>query len=407
MRPGFRIGLATTLAVVAGVGGGLAAIGIGRLAGWVSPSRTVVLQAAPAQAAQPPPGSTAEPLPARRFDPSEIYRTRADGVVTIFALFSGHGAEAAAEAQGSGFVVSANGYILTNSHVITTAGSDGTTTVEPAAQVFVEFRDGSRAPARVVGWDTFSDIGLLAVDPSAHPLSPLPLGRSSRVVVGEPVAAIGSPFGQASSLTVGIVSATGRSVGSLTSRYDVVDVIQTDTPINRGNSGGPLFNSAGEVIGINAQIRSESGTNEGVGFAIPIDAARRSMQELIESGHVHYAWIGVATATVTSSIAREVGLSVAHGAAVQSVVPGSPAAKAGLRGGRGTIYVDGQAFSPGGDVVIAIDGRAVRSTEDLVRVTVGAMSPGQTARFTIVRDGERKVVPIVLGERPGNPDAAR
>jgi len=408
MHRWIKIALVATLAVVAGVGGGIAAIGIGRLAGWLEPARTVVLETSEAPSAGASLATGAAPLPATRFDPEAIYRERADGVVTIYALFSGHASGGGlAEAQGSGFVVSRSGYILTNSHVITNAGSVPAGRVAPAAQVFVQFRDGSRALARVVGWDTFSDIGVLAIDPATHSLSALPLGDSSRVVVGEPVAAIGSPFDETSSLSTGVVSATGRSVSSLTSRYDLVDAIQTDASINRGNSGGPLFNSRGDVIGVNAQIRTDSGANEGVGFAIPINAARRSMRELIGSGSVHYAWIGVSTATVTSSIAREEGLPIGYGAAVQGVVEGSPAARAGLRGGNEDVYVDGEAFSAGGDIVIAIDGTPVRSTEDLVRIVVAGMAPGQTAKFTIIRDGRRLLVPVTLGERPVNPSAAR
>ena len=149
--------------------------------------------------------------------------------------------------------------MLTNSHVITTAGeADETQTPEAAARVYVQYRDGERVAAKIIGWDLYDDVGLLKVDPANHAVSPVPLGDSAAVVVGEPVAAIGSPFGQQSSLSVGVVSATERSIDSLTSSYDLIDAIQTDAPINRGNSGGPMFNARGEVIGINAQIRSES-----------------------------------------------------------------------------------------------------------------------------------------------------
>ena len=236
--------------------------------------------------------------------------------------------------QGSGFVVSDEGYILTNSHVVTTAGeSDPDETPRAADTVYVQFRDGERVPAEVVGWDVFDDVGVLKVDPADHPVSPVPLGDSSAVVVGEPVAAIGSPFGQESSLSVGVVSATERSIDSITSSFNLVDAIQTDAPINRGNSGGPMFNAAGEVIGINAQIRSESGTAEGVGFAIPINAAKRSMEQLIQTGEVRYAWLGVTTQTVTPRIAERFGFAETSGAAVQSVAGGSPADRAGLVGG--------------------------------------------------------------------------
>ena len=168
-----------------------------------------------------------------------------------------------------------------------------------ADRIYVVFHDGDRIPGSIVGWDLFNDTGLVKVDPDDHAVSPVPLGDSSRVVVGEPVAAIGSPFGQESSLAVGVVSATERSIDSLTSAYDVSDAIQIDAPINHGNSGGPLLDARGRVIGINAQIRSDSGNAEGVGFAIPINSARRSMLQLISTGKVAYAYVGVTTQDVT------------------------------------------------------------------------------------------------------------
>src|SRR4029079_18264567 len=237
--------------------------------------KTVVLQeTVPAQAAAAP----VRPALAGVFDPAGVYARRSPGVVTLYSVFgTGNGTSAS---QGSGFVVSSGGLILTNSHVITTAGAGGGT-VTPAGDVFVEFQDRDRVKATIVGWDVFDDVGVLRVDPKAHALTPLPLGDSSRVVVGEPVAAIGSPFGNENSLTLGVVSATQRSIESLTSQYNLVDAIQVDAPINHGNSGGPLFDAAGRVIGINAQSRSDTGNAEGVGFAVPINAAKRSMAQLL------------------------------------------------------------------------------------------------------------------------------
>jgi S1-C subfamily serine protease len=273
----------------------------------------------------------------------------------------------------------------------------------PATSVFVEFRDEDRVPARLVGWDVYDDVGLVKVDPKEHPLSPVPLGDSSRVVVGEPVAAIGSPFGNDNSLSVGVVSATERSIESLTSTYDLVDAIQTDAPINRGNSGGPMFDARGRVIGIDAQIRSESGNAEGVGFAVPINSAKRSMQQLIESGRARYAWLGVSTQTLTPRLARHFGFPADRGAAVQTVVGGSPADKAGLRGGTRDAEFTGIPFRPGGDLIVAIDGQPVESAEDVVRAVTERLFPGQKTRLTILRGKERLVVDAVLGERPGNP----
>ena len=403
MRPG---ALAAVAVVCALLGSGLSLM-LAKGAGWLGDGETdtvVLTQAAAAPAAdRVNEDSAAKPLPGNSFDPAAIYRQRAAGVVTIVALFGGQGAALGDAAQGSGFVVSPDGYVLTNSHVITTAGeAPAGETPEAASTVFVEFRDGDRVPARVVGWDIYDDVGLLKVNPRDHDLAPVPLGDSSRVVVGEPVAAIGSPFGNQSSLAVGVVSATERSINSLTSAYDLVDAIQTDAPINRGNSGGPMFDARGRVIGINAQIRSESGNAEGVGFAVPINSAKRSMEQLIDTGEVRYAWLGVSTQTVTPRLADHFGFRAPRGAAIQTVIDGSPAAEGNLRAGGAEEEFTGIPFRPGGDIIVAIDGTRVTSAEDVVRVVTEQLLPGQTTRLTIMRGDERIVVAVVLGERPAN-----
>jgi S1-C subfamily serine protease len=404
-----RPGAIAAIAVVAALLGGTTALVLAKAVGWVDddPGRveTVVL-ATPADepSSQVVQAAAARPLVGNGFDASEIYAKRASGVVTIFSTF-GEAADGSlsAAAQGSGFVVSEDGYILTNSHVITTAGEVAADeTPEAADSVYVEYRDGERVPATIVGWDLYDDVGLLKVDPKDHPVAPVPLGDSSTVVVGEPVAAIGSPFGQATSLSVGVVSATERSIASLTSRYSLVDAIQTDAPINRGNSGGPMFDADGDVIGINAQIRSESGNAEGVGFAVPINAAKRSMEQLIQTGRVRYAWLGVTTKTITPGAARKLGYSTS-GAAVEDVVADSPAAEAGLRGGDDRRQVEGLPFVTGGDLIVAIDGRPVKSAEDVVRAITQRLVPGQRVDVTYVRDGDEKTVTVVLGERPETP----
>jgi S1-C subfamily serine protease len=406
-----RPGAIAAIAVVAALLGGTTALVLGKAVGWVDDDpgqvETVLLTApgdGSSSGSDAVQAAAAKPLVGNGFDASEIYAKRASGVVTIYSVF-GEDADGSigAAAQGSGFAVSDEGYVLTNSHVITTAGEAAVDEKPEAADtVYVEFRDGERVPATIVGWDPYDDVGLLKVDPNAHPVSPVPLGDSSTVIVGEPVAAIGSPFGQASSLSVGVVSATERLIESLTSTYSLVDAIQTDAPINRGNSGGPMFDAGGDVIGINAQIRSESGNAEGVGFAVPINAAKRSMEQLIQTGRVRYAWLGVTTQTVTPGIAKTLGYPES-GAAVQEVVADSPAAGAGLRGGGDRRQVEGRPFLTGGDLIVAIDGRPVKSAEDVVRAITQRLVPGQRVDVTYVRDGDERTVTVVLGERPETP----
>jgi S1-C subfamily serine protease len=399
--------LAALLAVAAALGGAVA-VGLSAALGWSgagdgSETRVVVrtVAAAPAPVAAPAAvRSQAGPLSGNAFDPARIYAQRSSGVVTIYAYFGPVSGEEAPASQGSGFVVSRGGYVLTNSHVITTAGETGAGDVEPASHVFVRFADGDRVDAEIVGWDVFDDVGLVKVDPAAHALAPVPLGDSSRVVVGEPVAAIGAPFGKENSLAVGVVSATNRSIESLTSVYDLPGAIQTDAPINKGNSGGPLFDARGRVVGINAQIRSQSGNGEGVGFAVPINAAKRSMRQLIGAGEVSYSYVGVRTEDLTPSIAREFGEPVDHGAVIAQVEPGSPADRAGLRGPTERRFFRGESVSRGGDIVVAIGGRPVRSADDLVRIVAERFSPGEAATFSLIRDGKRQQIRVVLGERP-------
>jgi S1-C subfamily serine protease len=348
------------------------------------------------------PNGAARPLAGNTFDPAAIYQSRSGGVVTIYAYFDDR-APAEHAAQGSGFVISREGYILTSAHVVTTAGPDETGEPEAADRVYVGFRDGDRIEATVIGWDVFDDVGVLKVDPTAHALDPVPLGDSARVVVGEPAAALGSPFGNESSLSVGVVSATRRSINSLTSGYNVGDAIQTDAPITHGNSGGPLFDARGLVIGINAQIRSDSGQSEGVGFAIPINAAKRSFRQLVRNGRVAYAYVGVNAEDLTPTIAKQFGYPVQRGAVIATVVPEGPGERAGLRGGTQRRQLNGFDVRVGGDVVVKIGAREVSSADDLVREVSERLAPGQVVSFTILRKGRRMVVPVRLGERPRRP----
>ena len=381
--------------------GALAAIGIGSAAGWIGDTDTVIVGGPAVQsgdAASAPLQSAAKPLVGGDFDPARIYAARQSGVVTIYAFFGDAGDTAAQASQGSGFIVSKDGLVLTNSHVVTTAG-EGNGPVESARAVYVQFADGDRVQAKIIGYDPFTDVAVVRVSGNQHKLAPVPLGDSARVVVGDPVAAIGSPFGNESSLTVGVVSATKRSIASLTSIYNVVDAIQIDAPINRGNSGGPLFDDRGRVIGINAQIRSDSGQNEGVGFAIPINAAKRSLDQLVQTGTVSYAYVGVTTTNLTPTLAKRFGLSVTRGAVVNDVRANSPAARAGIKAASRDEQFNGISFPVGGDLIVAIDGQTVESADDVVRL-VTELEPGKVAVFTVVRDGERKRVAIRLGERP-------
>jgi S1-C subfamily serine protease len=389
-------------AAAAGLAGGVLGAAIVGWTGSDDSTRTVVVRTTS------PPMDTggqlaSAPIPRTRFDPARIYATRAPGVVTIYSYFGAPTEVDPHAAQGSGFVVNRQGYILTNAHVITTAPASS---LRVAETVFVEFADGDRASARVVGYDLFSDVGLLKTDPADHALAPVPLGNSRRIDVGEPVAAIGSPFGRQESLTVGVVSGTQRSISSLTSDYDLADAIQTDAPINRGNSGGPLFDASGRVIGINAQIRSDTGVNEGVGFAIPINIARRAMRDLLHGRKVRYAYIGVSTQNLTPAVADKLGYGTDYGALVACVENDSPADRAGLHGGNGRQTVLGiPELVEGGDVIVGVNGHAVRSGSDLVRIVSEDLRPARTARFTIVRGAERKQVRVRLAERPAKPSA--
>ena len=395
--------LAATVIVAAVLGGLLAVVAADRTGLLDGGTETVFVSgsggALPVEREIARPDSTAKPLAGNVFDPASIYESRSGGVVTIYAQFDGR-PDAEHAAQGSGFVVSREGYILTSAHVVTTAGPDETGEPKEADRVYVGFRDGDRVEAAVLGWDVFDDVAVLKVDSDGHALAPVPLGDSSRVVVGEPVAALGSPFGNESSLSVGVVSATGRSISSLTSGYNVGDAIQTDAPITHGNSGGPLFDARGRVIGINAQIRSDSGQSEGVGFAIPINAAKRSFRQLVRNGRVAYAYVGVNAEDLTPTIAKRFGYPVQRGAVIATVVPESPGEDAGLRGGNERRLLNGFPVRLGGDVVVKIDDRDVRSADDLVRVVSERLAPGQVVRFTVLRDGRRMVVPVRLGERP-------
>ncbi len=394
-----RAGPLAVVAIVAAGLGAAAVLVVGRAAGWIDDgdAPTVIVSTVAASDGGAA-GAVAAPLAGNRFDPARIYASRSTGVVTLYSTFPD-----SPGSQGSGFVVSEQGHILTNSHVVTDADENGD--VVRASKVYVVFADGDRIPGSIVGWDLFNDVGVVKVDPDDHAVSPVPFGDSSRVVVGEPVAAIGSPFGQESSLAVGVVSATERSIESLTSLYQVSGAIQIDAPINHGNSGGPLLDARGRAIGINAQIRSNSGNAEGVGFAIPINSARRSMTQLISTGRVAYAYVGVTTQDVTPSLARRYRLGARRGALIESVVEGAPADRAGLKGATSRKVFNGIPVSIGGDLIVGFAGRPVERAADVARIVTDRLAPGDTVSVTVLRGGKgaRVVVRLRLVERPPNP----
>ena len=331
------------------------------------------------------------------FNPAEIYERTADGVVAISAVFDGASTSPfdPGAAQGSGFVLNGEGEVVTNAHVITQGEGEDR---QAAERVFVEFRDGNVVPAEVIGFDPFTDTGLIKVDPSSVDLVPLNVGDSDQVVVGEPLAVIGSPFGEDSSLSTGVVSQIGRSVRSLTD-FQIEGAIQTDASINPGNSGGPMLDATGRVIGISQQIVSRSGANDGVGFGVPINSIIQSVEKLRGEGEANYAYIGVSTQPIYPQLAEKLGLGVDGGALIAEVVDGGPADEAGIRGSDEEITFQGTRFAVGGDVVIEADGKPVRQAEDLGRI-IAALTPGETVELVVVRDGSRETIEIELGERP-------
>ena len=386
------------LALVTALLGGVAALLGARAGGFLHGNRTVVVREQVQAGDAGTPVVVAKPIAGNGFQPAQIFARRAAGVVTIVSYFN---SGTISTGQGSGFVVSQSGDVLTSAHVVTTAGQ-GDGRARRAHTIYVQFSDGDRVPARIVGYDLFDDVAVIHVNPSLHRLRPVPLGNSGRVVVGEPVAAIGSPFGNADSLSVGVVSAVRRSIPSLTTSYDLIDAIQTDAPINHGNSGGPLFDARGRVIGINAQIKTSGGGSgfEGVGFAVPIESARRSLGQILQTGSVRYAYIGIETEDLTPSIAKRFGYAARAGALIDLVLPGSGAAAAGLEAGTHTEAFRGLGVHVGGDAIVAIDGIPVTNSEDVVRIVAGRLYPGEVARLTVVHGTSRRVVKVRLGERP-------
>ena len=337
---------------------------------------------------------------------NRIYKSDGEGVAFIeseipaqetqsFSPFGEPESEGGGTATGSGFVIDTEGHLLTNNHV-----------VEGADRIQVKLGDSDQTyEAKVVGTDPATDLALLDVEAPADELHPLTLGRSAEMEVGDPVVAIGNPFGLDRTVTSGIVSALQRQIEA-PDGFSITNVIQTDAAINPGNSGGPLINSAGEVIGINSQIATggSGGGNVGIGFAIPIDTVKSEIDQLKNKGEVEHAFIGISGGTITPDLAKAINLPVEEGVIVQSVVKNGPADEAGIEGGNTSATIDGAKVSLGGDIVTEIDGKKVTGMEELVEI-VNEAEPGDELELKILRDGKTKTADVTLGDRPDSVEA--
>jgi S1-C subfamily serine protease len=334
---------------------------------------------------------------------NQIYKSDGEGVAFIesdipaqesstLSPFGEPEAQGGGTATGSGFVIDSEGHVLTNNHV-----------VEGADRIQVKLGSSDTTyKATVVGADPATDLALLDVEAPADQLHPLTLGHSAEMEVGDPVVAIGNPFGLDRTVTSGIVSALQRQIQA-PNGFSISNVIQTDAAINPGNSGGPLINASGEVIGINSQIETGGGGNGnvGIGFAIPIDTARDEIHQLLTKGEVEHAFLGISGGTITPDLARAINLPVSEGVIVQSVVKGGPADKAGVEGGHTSATIEGAQVSLGGDIITEVDGKKVAGMDEIVNV-VNAAEPGEELELTILRDGSTKTATVTLGERPAS-----
>jgi putative serine protease PepD len=344
-----------------------------------SPTKTVVRQVA-VQSSEPTADSSA-------LTPGQIYKQAYQGVVeiTVSTPQQTPTGNQEAQAQGSGFVIDSDGHIVTNDHV-----------VENADSVSVRFWNGNTYDASVVGTDPSTDLAVIKVDAPSSILHPVSLGGSSSVQVGDPVVAIGSPFGLEETVTSGIVSALHRQIEAL-NQFTINDTIQTDAAINHGNSGGPLFNAAGQVIGVNSQIAGQTGANVGIGFSIPSDTVRSIADTLISNGKVEHAYLGVSVQEIPATVAHDLNLT--EGVETTQVRSGTPAQQAGLKGATGKKMVQGTQYATGGDVITAIGGQKVKTSEG-VQLAIDAHHPGDTIEITYWRKGETKTVSVKLATRP-------
>ena len=319
-----------------------------------------------------------------------VYEKAADGVVNVtstavqmdffFNPFPTQGA-------GSGSIIDTKGHVLTNHHVVASA-----------QKLEVTLADGSKWPAKLVGSDPDNDLAVIKIDAPREKLKVIPMGDSKNLRIGQKVLAIGNPFGFDRTLTTGVISSLGRTIRSEVGTL-IEDVVQTDAAINPGNSGGPLLNSAGEIIGINSAIISPSGGNVGIGFAIPVNTAKRVVPELIAKGYVTYPWIGATIQSLIPEVASHLKLKIERGAMIADVVKGGPADKAGLKGGDQRVQVGNIIMMAGGDIVVKADDREVKTNDELIRY-IREKKPGDTVLLKIHRKGNTMDLKVVLGERP-------
>ena len=292
---------------------------------------------------------------------------------------------------GTGFVWDDQGHIITNHHVVTEAD-----------RLIVVLPNRVEMEAEFLGSDPDSDLAVIKVSDPDNLLIPVTLGDSDEVYMGQLAVAIGNPFGQEFSITTGIISGIGRTIRSGHSPFSIPEVLQTDAPINPGNSGGPLLDRKGHVIGVNTQIISRTGVNSGIGFAVPVNIAKSVVPDLIQRGEYHYSWLGISGASVLPDAAEAMALPRAtQGALVVEVVPGSPAHQAGLQGSRDSFMLEGRPLPIGGDIIVAIDGTAIDSIDDVIAFLVGKTRPGQEVVMDVIRDGQPEQLTVTLGTRPG------
>jgi len=319
-----------------------------------------------------------------------VYEKAADGVVNItstavqmdffFNVFPTQG-------SGSGAILDGKGHILTNHHVVANA-----------QKLEVTLADGSKWSAKLIGSDPDNDLAVIRIDAPREKLKVIPPGDSKHLRIGQKVLAIGNPFGFERTLTTGVISSVGRTIRSEVGTL-IEDVIQTDAAINPGNSGGPLLNSEGEIIGINSAIISPSGGNVGIGFAIPVNTAKRLVPELISKGYVTYPWIGATIQTLFPEVAKYLKLKIERGALIAEVVRGGPADKAGLKGGSQRVQVGNMIVLVGGDIVVKADDQEIKTNEELIRY-VREKKIGDSVTFRVYRKGNFENVKVILGERP-------